>query len=213
MVCIENLPWFCFQLYIWFSTSAKKCLISIRIYSKSPITHRIIHEILNLYLWNTRSVFVFHIVLHTLPSFARISIKTLLAPPPDYGDDDDGDGDDGDGDDGDDDDFNYCSSHHEVDGMFAEVLGDVREDRHLKDEFMTMRKGQPGALIREKHGIFPNYVPSPFQNMLFSSQGFFCLKFLIKNYPFIPTNTVMVAILSLWLQWFTNDDDWQLPQY
>ena len=87
-------------------------------------------------------------------------------------DGDDGDGDDGD-DDGDDDDFNYCSSHHEVDGMFAEVLGDVREDRHLKDEFMTMRKGQPGALIREKHGIFPNYVPSPFQNMLFSSQGFF----------------------------------------
>ena len=96
-------------------------------------------------------------------------------------DQDDHDGDDGDGDDGDDDgdhddkddDFNYCSSHHEVDGMFAEVLGDVREDRHLKDEFMTMRKGQPGALIREKHGIFPNYVPSPFQNMLFFSQGFF----------------------------------------
>ena len=49
------------------------------------------------------SVFVFHIVLHTLPSFARISIKTLLAPTPDDGDDDDDDGDvasDGDGDDG-----------------------------------------------------------------------------------------------------------------
>ena len=60
-------------------------------------------------------------------------------------DQDDHDGDDGDGDDGDDDgdhdDFNYCSSHHEVDGMFAEVLGDVREDRHLQDDFMTMRKG------------------------------------------------------------------------
>ena len=96
-------------------------------------------------------------------------------------DQDDHDGDDGDGDDGDDDgdhddeddDFNYCSSHHEVDGMFAEVLGDVREDWHLQDDFMTMRKGQPGALIREKHGIFPNYVPSPFQNMLLSRQGFF----------------------------------------
>ena len=33
------------------------------------------------------SVFVFHIVLHTIPSFARISIKTLLAPPPDDCDD------------------------------------------------------------------------------------------------------------------------------
>ena len=48
------------------------------------------------------SVFVFHIVLHTLPSFARISIKTLFAPPPDDGDGDgdvanDGDDDDGDG--------------------------------------------------------------------------------------------------------------------
>ena len=54
--------------------------------------------------------FVFHIALHTIPLFARISIKTLFAPPPDYcyDDDDDGDGDvaddvdcdDGDGDDG-----------------------------------------------------------------------------------------------------------------
>ena len=40
----------------------------------------------------------FTIVLHTIPSFARISIKTLFAPPPDDGDGDvadDGDGDDG----------------------------------------------------------------------------------------------------------------------
>ena len=45
-------------------------------------------------------ILVFHIVLHTIPSFARISIKTLFAPPPDDGDSDvadDGDGDDGDG--------------------------------------------------------------------------------------------------------------------
>ena len=28
-------------------------------------------------------------------------------------------------------DDDYCSSHHEVDGVFAEVLGDVGEDRHL----------------------------------------------------------------------------------
>ena len=58
------------------------------------------------------SILVFSFVLHTIPSFARISIKTLLAPPPDDGDDDDddgdgdvaddGDGDDGHGDDGDD---------------------------------------------------------------------------------------------------------------
>ena len=44
--------------------------------------------------------FVFHIALHTIPLFARISIKTLFAPPPDDGDGDvadDGDGDDGDG--------------------------------------------------------------------------------------------------------------------
>ena len=52
------------------------------------------------------AVSVFHIVLHTIPSFARISFKTLLAPSPDDGDDDDDDGDgddadDGDGDDGD----------------------------------------------------------------------------------------------------------------
>ena len=50
------------------------------------------------------SILVLSIVLHTIPSFARISIKTLLAPPPDDGDDDDDDGDvasDGDGDDGD----------------------------------------------------------------------------------------------------------------
>ena len=49
------------------------------------------------------SILVLSIVLHTIPSFARISIKTLLAPPPDDGDDDDDDGDaasDGDGDDG-----------------------------------------------------------------------------------------------------------------
>ena len=44
--------------------------------------------------------------MHTIPSLARISIKTLLAPSPDDGDDDDDDGDgddddDGDGDDGD----------------------------------------------------------------------------------------------------------------
>ena len=43
--------------------------------------------------------------MHTLPSFARISIKTLFAPPPDDGDGDgdvanDGDDNDGDGDDG-----------------------------------------------------------------------------------------------------------------
>ena len=45
-------------------------------------------------------ILVFHIVLHTIPSFARISIKTLFAPPPDDGDGDVadvGDGDDGDG--------------------------------------------------------------------------------------------------------------------
>ena len=52
------------------------------------------------------SILVLSIVLHTIPSFARISIKTLLAPSPDDGDDDDDDGDgddadDGDGDDGD----------------------------------------------------------------------------------------------------------------
>ena len=46
------------------------------------------------------SILVLSIVLHTIPSFARISIKTLLAPPPDD-DDDDGDvASDGDGDDG-----------------------------------------------------------------------------------------------------------------
>ena len=55
------------------------------------------------------SILVLSIVLHTIPSFARISIKTLLAPPPDDCDDDDDDGDgdvadDGDGDDGDGDD-------------------------------------------------------------------------------------------------------------
>ena len=47
------------------------------------------------------SILVFSFVLHTIPSFARISIKTLVAPPPDDGDDDDDDGDvasDGDGD-------------------------------------------------------------------------------------------------------------------
>ena len=38
------------------------------------------------------SILVLSIVLHTIPSFARISIKTLLAPPPDDGDDDDDDG-------------------------------------------------------------------------------------------------------------------------
>ena len=69
--------------------------------------------------------------------------------------------------------------------MFAEVLGDVREDRHLKDEFMTMRKGQPGALIREKHGIFPNYVPSPFQNMLFPAKVFL-LKIFDKKLSINP---------------------------
>ena len=58
-----------------------------------------------LYLWNTVSILVLSIVLHTIPSFARISIKTLLASPPDDGDGDgdvanDGDDNDGDGDDG-----------------------------------------------------------------------------------------------------------------
>ena len=51
------------------------------------------------------SILVLSIVLHTIPSFARISIKTLLAPPPDDGNGDgdvanDGDDNDGDGDDG-----------------------------------------------------------------------------------------------------------------
>ena len=50
-----------------------------------------------------------------------------------------------------------------------------------------------------------------FSKYAFFQPRFFCLKFLIKNYPFIPTNTVMVAILILRL-WFTmeNSNWWWL---
>ena len=102
--------------------------------------------------------------------------------------------------------------------MFAEVLGDVREDRHLKDEFMTMRKGQPGALIREKHGIFPNYVPSPFQNMLFPAKVFL-LKISDKKLSLYPykhsdgRNFNFTTMIYNGKQQLMMIDEGQLPQY
>ena len=102
--------------------------------------------------------------------------------------------------------------------MFAEVLGDVREDWHLQDDFMTMRKGQPGTRFGKNMVFFQIIFPLLFKICFFPAKVFL-LKISDKKLPLYPykhsdgRNFNFTTMIYNGKQQLMMIDEGQLPQY